>query len=364
MPAATLTHEPFGQTHDGTPVQIYTLRNAQGCEARITNYGGIIVSLKVPDRRGELADIVLGFDRLADYLSPDYLKACPFFGAMIGRYGNRIARGTFTLSGQDYHIPPNDGANALHGGAHGFDKQVWEPVPAAETTDGISLKLRYVSADGEEGFPGRLTATVTYTLLENNALRVEMEAVTDKETVVNLTQHTYFNLHGAGQGDILSHEVTLHAGRFVPIDAQSLPLGNLRPVAGTPFDFTRPTAIGARIDADDEQLKHGQGYDHTFVRDGDLSDTTEYLFARVSEPTTGRVLEVSSTQPGVQFYTGNLLDGTITGKGGRHYAKHNAFCLEPQHFPDSPNQPAFPSVTLKPGENYRHTITYRFSSLP
>ena len=362
--AATIESQPFGTTHEGTPVQIYTLRNANGCEARITNYGGIIVSLKVPDRHGKLDDVVLGFDRLEDYLSPEYLKKCPFFGAMIGRYGNRIAKGTFSLDGREYHVPPNDGANALHGGAHGFDKRVWE-AHEQTTPQGPALAMRYVSPDGEEGFPGTLTANIVYSLADDNELRLEIEATTDKDTVINLTQHSYFNLRGAGRGDILGHEVTIKGGEFVPINTESLPVDGLRSVAGTPFDFRQSTAIGARIHADDEQLHNGMGYDHCYVLDGYVPDATSpRVFARIAEPTTGRVLEIASTQPGVQFYTGNQLDGTIKGKGGIAYEKNGAFCLEPQHYPDSPNHPQFPSVVLRPGETYRHVITYRFSVMP
>ena len=362
--AATIESQPFGTTPEGTPVQIYTLRNASGCEARITNYGGIIVSLKVPDRHGKLDDVVLGFDRLEDYLTPEYLKKGPYFGALTGRYANRIARGTFSLDGREYHLPTNDGANTLHGGVRGLDKRVWE-AHEQTTPQGPALALRYVSPDGEEGFPGTLTMNVVYSLTDENELRLEIEATTDKDTVLNLTQHTYFNLKGAGQGDILDHEVTLKAARFVPIDAESIPLGGLRPVAGTPMDFNQPMAIGARIHADDEQLKNGQGYDFNYVLDGYVPDATSpHVFARIVEPVTGRVLEVGSTQPGVQFYTGNQLDGTFTGKAGIPYRKHGGFCLEPQHFPDSPNRPQFPAVVLRPGETYHHVITYRFSVVP
>ena len=362
--AAPIESQPFGTTLEGTPVQIYTLRNAKGCEARLTNYGGIIVSLKVPDRHGKLDDVVLGFDRLEDYLTPEYLKGCPFFGAFIGRYGNRIAKGTFSLDGREYHVPPNDGANALHGGARGFDKRVWE-AHEQTTPQGPAVAMRYVSPDGEEGFPGTLTANIVYSLTDDNELRLEIEATTDKDTVVNLTQHSYFNLRGAGHGDILGHEVTINGGEFVPIDKESLPLDGLRSVVGTPFDFRQFTAIGARIQADDEQLRNGMGYDHCYALDGYVAGATvPRVFARISEPTTGRVMEIASTQPGVQFYTGNQLDGTIKGKGGVVYQKHAAFCLEPQHYPDSPNHPQFPSVVLRPGETYHHVITYRFSVMP
>ena len=362
--AATLDSQPFGTTHEGIPVQIYTLRNASGCEARITNYGGIIVSLKVPDRHGKLDDVVLGFDKLEDYLTPEYLQKGPYFGALTGRYANRIAKGTFSLDGREFHLPTNDGTNTLHGGVRGFDKRVWE-AHEQTTPPCPSLALRYVSPDGEEGFPGTLKTNIVYSLTDENELRLEIVATTDKDTVLNLTQHTYFNLKGAGHGDILDHELTIKAAQFLPINAESIPLDALRPVAGTPFDFRQPTAIGARIHADDEQLRNGMGYDQNYVLDGYVPDaTTPRVFARVSEATTGRVLEVASTQPGVQLYTGNQLDGTFTGKDGIPYEKHGGLCLEPQHYPDSPNRPQFPSVVLRPGETYYHVITYRFSVLP
>ncbi len=352
-------------TQEKVPVKIYTLRNTHGCEVRITNYGGIILSLLVPDRHGKLADIVLGFDRPEDYRTLEYLKRGPYFGALIGRYANRIAGGKFSLDGREYLLSANEGANTLHGGARGFDKRVWDEVAFNPSPDGGSLVLRYVSPDGEEGFPGTLTTQITYALSDANVLDLTMEATTDKDTVVNLTQHTYFNLKGADQGDILGHEVTLHADQFVPIDTKSLPLGGVRPVAGTPFDLTRPTVIGTRIGVDDEQLRHGQGFDHAFVLDGyHPGATVPQMFARVVEPTTGRVLEIAGTQPGVQFYTGNQLDGTFTGKAGRRYEKHDGFCLEPGCYPDSPHHPEFPTAVLKSGETYRQVISYRFSVVP
>ncbi len=336
----------------GGSVQIYTLTNKNGVEARITNYGGRLVSLKVPDRAGSLADVVLGFDAVDGYIA----NAGPFFGALIGRYGNRIGRARFTLNGVEYQVDKNDGENSLHGGAHGFDKANW----AARELPNGGLELKYLSKDGEQGFPGNLTATVQYHLTDANELRIDYVATTDKTTVVNLTNHAYFNLKGAGSGDILGHLMMLNAGRFTPVDAGLIPTGELRPVAGTPFDFRRPTAIGARIDQNDEQLKLGKGYDHNWVLNrtgGELR-----LAARVEEPSTGRVMEVLTTQPGVQFYTGNFLDGTAKGKGGKVYARRSGFCLETQHFPDSPNKPAFPSTTLKPGEQFRSTTVYRFSA--
>jgi len=342
--------EPFGSA-DGQAVTLYTLRNSKGAEARICNYGGIVVSLKVPDKNGTIGDVVLGYDKLEDYV-----KVTPYFGCLVGRYGNRIARGQFTLNGVTCTLATNNYPNALHGGAKGFDKRVWQ-AKAYDSPAGPQLVLRYVSKDGEEGYPGTLFVKAAYTLTEDNGLRLDYAATTDKDTVLNLTHHSYFNL--AGKGDILGHEVMLPAGRFTPVDATLIPTGELKPVAGTPFDFTRPTAIGARINQEDEQLKFGGGYDHNWVFTKRIGDLT--LLARVTEPTTGRVLEVWSTEPGLQFYTGNFLDGTITGKGGWVYQHRNAFCLEPQHFPDSPNQPNFPSVVLKPGQTYRNTIIYRFA---
>ena len=350
-PAIETKVEPFGTTKEGTPVNLYTLRNAKGMEARICNYGGIVVSLKVPDRNGQLGDVVLGYDTLADYL-----KETPYFGALIGRYGNRIARGKFTLKGQLYTLATNNGPNALHGGIKGFDKVVWE-AKSYQGHRGPTLELHYLSKDGEEGYPGNLNVTATYTLTEDNGLRLDYTAKTDKDTVLNLTQHSYFNL--AGKGDILGHEVMMYADRFTPVDDTLIPTGELRPVKGTVFDFTTPTTIGARIEQPDQQLKFGKGYDHNWVFDKTIGHLT--LLARVTEPTTGRVLEVFSTEPGLQFYSGNFLDGTLKGKGGTVYNFRNGFCMEPQHFPDSPNKPNFPSVVLKPDEVYKNTIVYRFS---
>lgn len=346
-----VTQQPFGKTKDGQAVSLFTLRNGHGAEARISNYGGIVVSLKVPDRNGKVGDVVLGYDHL-----DDYIKETPYFGALIGRYGNRIARGKFTLDGQQYTLATNNYPNALHGGIKGFDKVVWQPQVVA-SPDGPTLKLTYLSRDGEEGYPGNLSVTVIYTLLEDNALRVDYTATTDKDTMLNLTQHSYFNL--AGKGDILGHIVMIPADKFTPVDSTLIPTGELRPVQGTPFDFRTPTAIGARINQDDEQLKFGKGYDHNWVFDKSVGEFTR--LARVYEPTTGRVLEVFSTEPGLQFYSGNFLDGTLKGKGGWVYQFRNGFCMEPQHFPDSPNKPEFPSVVLKPGQTYKNLIVYKFS---
>ena len=345
--------QQFGKTAEGEDVQIYTLTNSSGMEVRIMNYGGVIVSVKVPDKSGALSDVVLGCDTL-----DGYLKGVPYFGALVGRYGNRIARGKFELDGQTYTLARNNGENALHGGLKGFDKVVWAAEPFEK--DGASgLVLKYTSADGEEGYPGKLDVTVTYTLTADNSIRIDYEAVTDKPTVVNLTNHSYWNLKDAGATPILDHEVMLNCDRFTPVDAGLIPTGELKPVEGTPFDFRAPEKIGARIDADDEQIKRGGGYDHNFV----INHTGEglQLAAKVTEPTTGRVMEVLTMEPGVQFYTGNFLDGTITGKGGTLYQKRSGFCLETQHFPDSPNQPDFPSTTLRPGEIYKTTTVYKFS---
>jgi aldose 1-epimerase len=349
---SSITRAPFGTTRDGQSVEVFTLRNAHGVEARIINYGGIVLSLKVPDRDGRFGDVVLGYDTLAEYE-----KESPYFGCLIGRYGNRIAGGRFTLNGVTYQLATNDGPNHLHGGIKGFDKVVWKVERAEVTPQGPQLVLSYLSPDGEEGYPGNLHVTAIYTLTRDNALRLDYRATTDKDTIVNLTQHSYFNL--AGHGDILGHIVYINADRFTPVDATLIPTGELRPVQGTPFDFRKPIAIGARIQQNDEQLRFGGGYDHNWVinkKPGQLS-----LHARVYEPTTGRVLEVLSTEPGLQFYSGNFLDGTLRGKYGWVYHHRNGFCMEPQHFPDSPNKPHFPSVVLKPGQEYKNTIIYRFS---
>jgi aldose 1-epimerase len=346
-----ISRQNFGQTKEGVPVHLFTLRNSRGAEAKISNYGGIVTSLKVPDRNGKLGDVVLGYDNLADYI-----KDSPYFGSLIGRYGNRIARGKFTLNGVQYTLATNNYPNALHGGIKGFDKVVWEPT-VITSPEGPSIRLTYFSRDGEEGYPGNLSVTAVYTLTEDNALKLEYTATTDKDTVLNLTQHSYFNL--AGKGTILDHVVMLAADKFTPVDSTLIPTGELRPVQGTPFDFRTPTAIGARINQADEQLKFGKGYDHNWVINKPMGQLS--LMARVTEATTGRVLEVLSTEPGLQFYSGNFLDGTLKGKGGWVYQFRNGFCMEPQHFPDSPNQPQFPTVVLKPGQTYKNTIIYKLS---
>jgi aldose 1-epimerase len=345
--------EPFGTTDDSVPVSIYTMKNSNGMEARITNYGGILVSLLVPDKTGRLEDVVLGYDSLSSYV-----KNNPYFGALIGRYGNRIAKGKFTLDGKEYSLAINNGANTLHGGVKGFDKVVWDAKEQKGKT-GQSLVLTYFSKDGEEGYPGNLRVKVVYTLTEKNELKIEYTATTDKATVVNLTHHSYFNLAGAVTGDILSHELMINADKFTPIDEGLIPTGELKSVTGTPFDFTKSAEIGSRINTDDQQLKFGKGYDHNFVLNGKAKGLS--LAARVEEKTTGRVMEVLTTEPGVQFYSGNFLDGTNIGKGGAAYKFRYGFCLETQHFPDSPNEPKFPSTVLKPGRKYSTTTVYRFS---
>jgi aldose 1-epimerase len=342
--------EPFGSTKDGQAVEIYTLTNSKGIEARIMTYGATVVSLKVPDNAGALGDVVLGFDALNGYEE----NPSPYFGKIVGRYGNRIAGGRFPLDGVEYKLAQNDGKNHLHGGLRGFDKAVWN----ARTPGTQSVELTYLSKDGEEGYPGNLTTTVTYTLTDTGDLQIDYKATTDKATVLNLTNHSYFNLAGQGEGDILAHQLTLNADRFTPVDAGLIPTGELRPVAGTPFDFRSPHAIGERIDANDPQIKLGKGYDHNFVLN--KTGTSAELAGRVTDPKSGRVLEVLTTQPGVQLYTSNFLDGTIHGKGGKVYQRRSALCLETQHYPDSPNHPAFPTTELKPGEEYRQTTIFRF----
>jgi aldose 1-epimerase len=349
---ARVQQQPFG-TKDGRPITLYTLINSHGVEVRAMNYGGIIVSIRVPDRKGQMADIVLGHDTAEGYMpNPTYL------GAIVGRYANRIANGTFTLDGKTYTLPKNDGPNTLHGGmTRTFDKVVWDGEPLKGKT---GVAFSYLSKDGEEGFPGNLKVKVTYALSDTNELTVDYEATTDKATPINVSQHSYFNLAGEGNGDILSHEIMINADRFTPVDKNLIPTGELRPVKGTPFDFTTSTKIGARIDDNYEQLVLGHGYDHNFVlsRKGEGME----LAARVYEPTTGRVLEVSTTQPGVQFYTGNFLDGSVTGKQGHVYKHRYGFCLETQHFPDSPNHPSFPNTILRPDERFHQVTVFKFST--
>jgi aldose 1-epimerase len=343
--------QSFGKTDDGQQVDLYTLKNQHGMEAAITNYGGTVVTLKVPDRNGKLDDVVLGYDKLEDYAAG---KA--YFGAIIGRYANRIAHAQFTLNGTTYTLAKNDGDNHLHGG---FNKRVWTAKDVSGSA-GQALELTYLSKDGEEGFPGNLSVKVVYTVTDQNELKIDYSATTDKDTVLNLTNHCYFNLAGQGNGDILQHQLTIRADRFTPVDANLIPTGDLRSVKGTPFDFTTATVIGARIDQDDQQLKLGRGYDHNWVLNGDASGSLT-VAAQAYEPRSGRLLEVSTTEPGLQFYTGNFLDG-IQGKQGKVYNRRYAFCLETQHFPDSPNHPNFPSTVLKPGQHYQTTTVYKFST--
>lgn len=351
---AGIEKAPFGKTDDGREANLFTLRNAAGMTAKISNYGGTIVSLTAPDKNGKFADVVLGMDSLAGYQ-----KGVPYFGALIGRYGNRIAKGKFTLDGKTYTLATNNGPNALHGGLKGFDKVLWTATPVEG--DEPALKLVYTAKDGEEGYPGNLSVEVTYTLQKDNALKIDYKATTDKATVVNLTNHSYFNLTGDPNNDILGQEVLLNADRFLPVDKGLIPTGVLQPVAGTPFDFTKLTLVGKGIrDATNEQIKLGGGYDHAWV----LSDQSKglKLAAIVRDSTSGRLMEVRTTEPAIQFYTGNFLDGTITGKGGVVYKHRSALCLETEHYPDSPNHPAFPTTVLQPGQTYQTTTVYSFST--
>jgi aldose 1-epimerase len=341
-------------TFDGKQVYLYTLRNSSGIKVTITNYGGTVTTVSAPDRNKKFEDVVLGFDSLAGYTS----KAnTGYFGALIGRYANRLAHGTFTLDGKQYHIPTNEGANTLHGGNRGFNQRVWDSKDVS-SAEGAALELHYLSPDGEEGFPGNLDVTVRYTLGNDNGLRIDYTATTDKDTVLNLTNHSYFNLAGAGKGKILDHKLTLAADRFTPIDNTLIPTGAIDSVAGTPLDFRQSTAIGARINDNNEQLKLAKGYDHNFVLNQNGHSLA--LAAKVEEPNSGRVLEVLTTQPGIQFYSGNFLNGKVQGIGGA-FNYRSALALETQHFPDSPNHPNFPSTVLHPGETFHETTVYRFS---
>jgi aldose 1-epimerase len=344
----------FHRTIDGSQVDLYTLRNSNGLEAEITNYGGIAVSLTVPDKNAKFGDVVLGYDNLNDYIG-----SSPYFGALIGRYGNRIAKGRFTVDRVEYQLAQNDGSNALHGGRKGFDKVVWQ-ADKVDTNDGPALKLAYISKDGEENYPGTLRCAVTYTLTNRNELKIEYAAETDKPTFVNLTHHSYFNLKDGGASDILGHGLMIKAAMFTPVDKDLIPTGELKPVAGTPFDFNKPRLIGARVHDDDEQLKFAKGYDHNWVLDRQGTDLE--LVASLYEPTSGRLMEVLTTEPGLQFYSGNFLDGTNKGKDGIVYQRRIGVCLETQHFPDSPNWPEFPTTELKPHEKYNQTTVYRFST--
>lgn len=352
VPPGKMTQVLFGNMPDeGKDVMLYTLRNENGMEISVMNYGGIIVSVKVPDRQGNVEEVTLGYDSLQAYIDNN-----PYFGALIGRYGNRIANGSFTLDGRQYKLPTNDGTNQLHGGPRGFDKVYWDITPGSDST---SLVLTYDSPDGEQGYPGNLSAEVKYTLTADNEIRIDYKATTDKTTVVNLTNHSYFNLTGdPAQHSILDHNLQIDADHFLPVDEKLIPTGTVEPVEGTPFDFRTATVIGARIGNDDPQLKLGRGYDHCWVLNG--HDGSLKQVATLTEPQSGRKMEVLTTEPGLQFYSGNFLNESVVARHGP-CAIRSALCLETQHFPDSPNKPSFPSVVLKPGETYTSTTVYRFS---
>ncbi len=348
---ATVASAPFGRTADGKPIDLFTLTNANGMEVRTMPYGAIIVSVRVPDRSGQLGDVVLGFDTFDEYVT----KKPPYFGAVVGRYGNRIAKGRFTLDGKTYTLATNNGQNHLHGGIKGFDKVLWLGE-SFERDGNVGVVYTHTSLDGDEGYPGTLNVRITYTLNASNELTVDYDATADKSTPLNLTQHSYFNLAGEGSGDILGHELTIDADRYTPVDATLIPTGELAPVEGTPFDFRKATTIGARIDADHQQLKYGKGYDHNWVVNG----TSLRHAARLADPKSGRTLDVSTTEPGVQFYAGNFLDGTIAGKAGHVYKHRSGLCLETQHFPDSPNHADFPSAILRAGARYQSKTVFAF----
>ncbi len=350
--AFALDKKPFGKTADGTEVFLYTLKNKAGMQVQISDFGGVVYSLTAPDRKGKLDDIVLGWDSVADYE-----KQGPYFGALIGRYANRIAGGKFTLEGKPIQVTVNDPPNMLHGGKIGFDKRVWQVIDDKSPN---VFHLRYLSKDGEEGFPGNVTADVVYTLTDNNELKIEYTATTDKPTVINLTNHAYFNLKGQGNGEIVDHVLQLKASKFTPVDKNLIPTGELKPVAGTPFDFVKPTKLSAHIGDNDQQLKFGLGFDHNWVLDNGGKSLA--VAAVLSEPTTGRTVVVSTDQPGIQFYSGNHMDNGMKGKGGKTYNFRYGLCLETQHYPDSPNHPAFPSTELKPGQKYHTTTIYRFTT--
>lgn len=348
-----LKKDQWGEMPSGEQIDIYTLRNANGIEATITNYGGRVVTLKTPDRSQQFEDIVLGFDNLDGYLAKN-----PYFGALVGRYANRIGNAQFTLGRKTYHLARNDGPNSLHGGTQGFDKVVWK-ANAVEGGANPALELNYLSQDGEENYPGNLNVTVRYTLTDKNQLQIDYHATTDQETILNLTNHSYFNLAGHAAGTILDHLVTINADEFLPVNEHLIPTGEKRKVAGTPFDFRKLEQIGKSIDGNDQQLKYGIGFDHNYILN--RKQLSLVPAARVTHPGTGRSLEVSTTEPGTQFYTGNHLDGSAQGKGGTVYGFRSGLCLETQHFPDSPNHPEFPSTQLKPGQVYRSTTVFTFS---
>jgi aldose 1-epimerase len=360
-----VTQSSFGTMPGGTTIDLFTLTNPHGLEVRIITYGAVIVSIKTPDRRGRFEDIVTGFDTLDGYLTRSR-----YFGAVVGRYGNRIANGRFTVDGKTYELAANNGKNHLHGGLRGFDKVVWTGS-RFERDGSAGVVLTYVSHDGEEGYPGTLTATVTYTLTPRDELIVDYGATTDKATPINLTNHSYFNLAGDGHGDILQHLLTIDADRYTPTDETQIPTGELAAVEGTPFDFRTPTPVGARIDANDEQIRRGHGYDHNFVlrsasgASASLSgERSPRHAARLVDPSSGRTMDVATTEPGVQFYSGNNLDGSAVGKGGHVYARRTSLCLETQHFPDSPNHASFPSTILRPGESFRSRTVFTFGVTP
>ncbi|MEU5080214.1 MULTISPECIES: aldose epimerase family protein [Streptomyces] len=353
-PGRKPVREHFGTLADGTEVHRWSLENG-GTRMKVLSYGGVVQTLQLPDRHGRYANVVAGFDNLADYAADS-----PYFGALIGRYGNRIDAGRFTLDGKPYQLDVNDGDNSLHGGAKGFDKRVWDVEPFTEGTD-VGLRLRYTSADGEMGYPGTLRTRVTYTLTRHGDWRIDYEATTDKATVVNLTSHVYWNLAGEGSGGIEDHELSIAAARYTPTDSGLIPTGELAKVAGTPFDFRRAKPIGRDLRAGDEQLVLAKGYDHNWVLDKGITARPEHV-ATLRDPHSGRTLKIATDQPGLQFYSGNFLDGTLTGTSGRTYRQGDALCLETQHFPDSPNQPAFPSTVLRPGQTYRTTTIHRFSA--
>ena len=344
------------QVRDFDSIKLYTLENESGMTVRVTNYGAIITSIIVPDRNGKQADVALGYDRVEDYINA---VDKPYFGAVVGRYGNRIAKGEFTLDGETYSLLQNNGENHLHGGAIGFDKVVWA---VDEYVEGKSLTLSYLAKDKEEGYPGNLELIIVYTLADDNSLVVDYHATTDKATPINVTQHTYFNLKGEGQGTILDHKLMLNAKTFTPVDESLIPTGEMPAVAGTPFDFTTAKAIGHDIDQQNEQLVFGLGYDHNWILNKDGKEGELSLAAQVHEPSSGRVMEIYTTEPGIQFYCGNFLDGRLKGKSGKPYVHRGGFCLETQHFPDSPNQPNFPSTILKPGETYESKTVFKFSA--
>lgn len=352
---ATLTQAEI-KSEDFDSIQLYTMTNASGVTVKATNYGAIITSIIVPDRTGKMADIALGYNRVEDYMNA---VDKPYFGAIVGRYGNRIAKGKFSLEGQTYSLAVNNGVNHLHGGVIGFDKVVWDAKPSGSSN---TIEFSYAAKDKEEGYPGNLNLKVSYTLGDDNSLKVDYHATTDKATPVNVTQHTYFNLKGEGEGTILDHELMLNAKQYTPVDEGLIPTGQMPAVAGTPFDFTTAKAIGRDIAKEDEQLKFGMGYDHNFVLDKGSQPNALTVAAKVYESTTGRTMEIQTTEPGIQFYCGNFLDGRLKGKSGKTYVHRGGFCLETQHYPDSPNQANFPSCILKPGETYQSTTVFKFGT--